>query len=205
MAKKEAPPAEAAEAAPAPSKKKKILILGVIALLILAIAGGGVLFLLKKKQASENVDEEEIAAEQKKVKKEEKKKTPPVFAKLDTFTVNLAQEKDNGDQYLQVAISLELEDAIADANLKASMPKVRDNIIRLLASKKAGELATTEGKDHLALSLKNALNRMLDPPPPPKKSKSKKKNQEEGEDAASEEEDIKGPVVSVLFTDFIIQ
>lgn len=197
-----APPVETTEAAPAPSKKKKILILGIIALLVLTVAGAGTLLLLKKKhQNPEDGEEEEIAAEQQKKAKKAEKKTPPVFAKLDIFTVNLAPDKENNDQYLQIAISLELEDALADAHLKASMPKVRDSIIRLLASKKAAEIATSEGKDQLALSLKNALNLMLDPPVP-KKGKKKKVNSEDKPEA---EEEIEGPIVSVLFTDFIIQ
>ena len=83
--------------------------IGLLPRLVLAIAGAGTLLLLKKKhQNAEDGNEEEIAAEQqKKAKKEEKKKTPPVFAKLDIFTVNLAPaDKENNDQYLQIAISV---------------------------------------------------------------------------------------------------
>ena len=202
MAKKEEQPAEEATETPAsPSKKKKIIILGIAALLILALVGGAAALLLKKPHPKDEAGaekEEAVAAQEeekaKKEKEEKRKKSPPVFAKLDTFTVNLVQE--TGDQYLQVAITLELEDATADTNLKASMPKIRDGIIRLLGSKKASELATTEGKDELAGELKDTLNELLvpqeDAPKKPKKGKKKKYV-------------IEGPVLSVLFTDFIIQ
>lgn len=196
MAKKEEAPApEATEAPAAPSRKKKILILAIIALLILGLAGGGGLFAMnyfkKKHKPAEGENEEEVAAEQEKKKKEEeRKKNPPVFSKLDTFTVNLQHE--TGDQYLQIGITLKIENALADASMKAAMPEIRDSIIRLLASKKASELSTTEGKDALAEELKDTLNLLLKPDQPtPKKGKKKK--------------EIEGPVLSVLFTDFIIQ
>jgi len=197
MAKKEEQPAEEVTETPAsPSKKKKIIILGIAALLVLALIGGAAAFLLKKPHPKDEASadsEEAVAAQEEKAKKEreeKRKKSPPVFAKLDTFTVNLVQE--TGDQYLQVAITLELEDPLADAALKESMPKIRDSIIRLLGNKKASDLTTTEGKDELAWELKDALNLLLEPDQPaPAKGKRR--------------QEIEGPVVAVLFTDFIIQ
>ncbi|OQA32610.1 MAG: flagellar basal body-associated protein FliL [Betaproteobacteria bacterium ADurb.Bin341] len=190
---KEQPETETSESpAPQPSRKKKLLIIGIAALLILALAGGATALYFKFFGNTEpGQDEEEVAAAQEeKKKKEEKKKTPPVFAKLDTFTVNLAQE--TGDQYLQVAITLELEDSLADAALKENMPKIRDSIIRLLGNKKASELTTTEGKDELAWELRDALNLLLEPDQPaPVRGKRR--------------QEIIGPVLAVLFTDFIIQ
>lgn len=198
MAKKEeAPASEATEAPAAPSRKKKILILAIMALLILVLVGGGGLFALnyskKKHKPAEGENEEEVAAEQEKKKKEEdRKKNPPVFAKLDTFTVNLQKDKEGGDQYLQVSITLKIENAAADASMKSAMPEIRDSIIRLLSSKKASELITSEGKDALAEELKNTLNQLLNPDQQtPKKGKKKKETE--------------GPVLAVLFTDFIIQ
>lgn len=200
MAKQEAQPTPESTETPAPpSRKKKIIILSVAALLIFALVGGGVLFFVKhsKKNTEANPEEEEIAEAAEEKKKEEKKKTPPVFSNLETFTVNLVREnaEQSSDQYLQVAITVELEDPAADAAFKANMPKIRDTIIRLLGSKKASELATTEGKDELAAELKDDMNLLLEPPPtaPKKKPGKKKKNV------------IEGPVKAVLFTAFIIQ
>ena len=147
--------------------------------------------LLKKGDHEEG--DEEVAEETAKPKKKDKKKdaqAAPVFVNMEPFTVNLVPE--TGDQYLQVGITLELEDSLGDAALKENMPKVRDTIIRLLANKKASELTTTEGKDELAWDLKDALNLLLEPDQPaPVRGKRR--------------QEIEGPVVSVLFTDFIIQ
>ena len=107
---------------------------------------------------------------------------------MEPFTVNLVPE--TGDQYLQVVLSLEIEDAAADAALKAVMPKIRNNITLLLSSKKASELLPKEGKEQLAEQMRDEINVILNPP-----RKSKK-----GEPVAPD-----GPVLSVLFTSFIIQ
>lgn len=184
---KDAKPAEEGVEAP-PKKSKKLLIIIVAAVLILAIAGAGAFFLLKGGDHPED-DEEEVATETTKPKKKKGEAAlPPVFVNLDTFTVNLIPE--TGDQYLQVILALELEDADADAELKAQMPKVRNNIMLLLSSKKASELLPKEGKENLAEALKEEVNDILSPP------KKNKKGVKISND---------GPVKSVLFTSFIIQ
>jgi len=123
---KEQPEAQTSEVpAPQPSRKKKFLIIGLAALLIVALVGGAttLYFKLFADKQTDQAEEEVATKQEEKKKKEEKKKTPPVFAVLDTFTVNLAQE--TGDQYLQVNITLELDDPLADAALKENMPKIR--------------------------------------------------------------------------------
>ncbi len=188
MAKDAKPAEEGAEVAPKKSKKLLIIILAVV--LVVVLAGGGAAFMLLKKGDHEEGDEE-VAEETAKPKKKDKKKdahAAPVFINLDPFTVNLVPE--SGDQYLQVILSLELEDATADPQLKALTPKIRNNITLLLSSKKASELLPKEGKEKLAEALKDEINSVIEPP---------KKNKK-GEITASE-----GPVKAVLFTSFIIQ
>ncbi len=188
MAKDAKPAEEGAEVAPKKSKKLLIIILAVV--LVVVLAGGGAAFMLLKKGDHEEGDEE-VAEETAKPKKKDKKKeahAAPVFVNLDPFTVNLVPE--TGDQYLQVILSLELEDATADPQLKALTPKIRNNITLLLSSKKASELLPKEGKEKLAEALKEEINSVIEPP---------KKNKK-GEITTSE-----GPVKSVLFTSFIIQ
>jgi len=184
---KDAKPAE--EGAEAPKKSKKLLIIIVAAILVLVLAGGGALMLLKKGDHAE--DDEDVAEETVKPKKKDKKAEaahPPVFVNLDTFTVNLIPE--TGDQYLQVVLALELEDMAADVALKGQMPKIRNNIMLLLASKEASEVLPKEGKESLAEALKDEINDIIEPP----------KRHKKGEKISSE-----GPVKSVLFTSFIIQ
>ena len=185
---KDAKPVE--EGAEAPKKSKKLLIIILAVVLLVVLGGGGAAYMLLKKGEPEEGDEE-VAEETAKPKKKDKKKdahAAPIFVNLDPFTVNLVPE--TGDQYLQVALSLELEDALEEATLKAQMPKIRNNLTLLLSSKKASELLPKEGKEHLAEALKDEINSVIEPP---------KKNKK-GEVVAPE-----GPVKSVLFTSFIIQ
>ncbi|MFO1403852.1 MAG: flagellar basal body-associated FliL family protein [Azonexus sp.] len=188
---KDAKPAESDEQAVQPKKSKKLLIIIVAVVLLLVLGGGGAAFLLLKKNADEHADDEEVAEESAKPKKKDKKKDKeahPVFVNLDPFTVNLIPE--TGDQYLQVALSVEFEDPAGEVELKAHMPKVRNNITLLLSGKKASELISREGKEKLAAELLETVNEVLDPP---------KKNKK-GETISGE-----GPAKSVLFTSFIIQ
>ncbi len=186
---KDAKPAE--EGAEAPKKSKKLLIIILAAVLVVVLAGGGAAFMLLKKDEHADEDEEtaeETAKPKKKDKKKDAKEAPPVFVNLEPFTVNLVPE--NGDQYLQVILSVELEDAQSEAALKAQMPKIRNNITLLLSSKKASELLSKEGKEKLAEMLKDEVNTAIEPPTRTKK----------GELIMPE-----GPGKAVLFTSFIIQ
>jgi len=172
-----------------PKKSKKLLIIILAVVLLIVLGGGAAFFLLKKNDHGE--DDEEVTEEVAKPKKKEKKKDAhalPIFVNMDPFTVNLVPE--TGDQYLQVALSLELEDPTEEIAVKAQMPKIRNNVTLLLSSKKASELLPKEGKEHLAETLKDEINAVIEPP---------KKNKK-GEIISPE-----GPVKSVLFTSFIIQ
>ncbi|HEX6733262.1 MAG TPA: flagellar basal body-associated FliL family protein [Azonexus sp.] len=185
---KEAKPADEGTAE-APKKSKKLLIIILATVLLLVVVGGGVAY---KLLAGGHADEEddEYAEETAKPKKAKKKDGPaalPVFVNLEPFTVNLVPE--TGDQYLQVVLSLELENIEADAALKALMPRIRNNITLLLSSKKASELLPKEGKEQLAQALKDEINAAIAPPARGKKGGGH----------------IEGPVQSVLFTSFIIQ
>jgi len=187
---KEAKPAEEG-AAEAPKKSKKLLIIILAVVLLLVLGGGGAAFLLLKKNSHDGEDEEapeETVKTTKKDKKKDGKEHPPVFVNLDPFTVNLVPE--TGDQYLQVVLSVELEDATAEPTLKMQMPKIRNNVTLLLSGMKASELLPKEGKVKLAEELKDTMNSVIEPPTRNKK----------GELVAPD-----GPVKSVLFTSFIIQ
>lgn len=187
MAKDAKPAEQGAEATP--KKSKKLLIVILAAVLVVVLAGGGAAFFLLKK-GDEHADDEEAAEEVAKPKKKKDKKAeaPPVFFNLEPFTVNLVPE--NADQYLQVILSLELEDGQAESAIKGQMPKIRNNITLLLSSKKASELMPKEGKESLADALREEINSVIEPPVKNKK----------GQVIPAD-----GPVKSVLFTSFIIQ
>ena len=189
----DAKPAENTAEAPPKKKSKLLLIIAILLALILVVGAAAVFMLISHNNADEEyADEEEVVeAEEPKKKKKKDPAAPPVYVALDTFTVNLMPVDDLGDQYLQVVMSLELEDSAEEANLKARMPKIRNDITLLLSSQTAPDLQTAEGKLKLATDLKDKINFVLNPPTITRK----------GEVPKTPE----GPVTEVLFTSFIVQ
>jgi flagellar FliL protein len=70
------------------------------------------------------------------------------------------------------------------------MPRIRNNVTLLLSSKKASELQPKEGKENLAKEIAAEINTAINPPV----------RNRRGEMVAPD-----APVMSVLFTSFIIQ
>ena len=168
-----------AEAAPAGGGSKKLVII-LIAVLVLVLGGGGAaaFFLLKGGGEHAEAEHEEEAAKPKK-KKKKHDEGPPVYVPVEPFTVNLNPEE--GEQYLQLAFTLQVPDAEQSDVIKNNMPKVRSRILLLLSSKKASEINTPEGKTALAEEILKQVN-------------------EPFQDRGDEQE-----VTEVLFTSFIIQ
>jgi flagellar FliL protein len=160
----EAPPEDAQPAGK--GKKKLILIAAAAALVLLLVAGGGAAWWMLKKPAQADEDAElaeadlEQQAEEKAVKKKrDDKKQAPVFLPLEMFTVNLADRE--AERYAQVGITLELADAKTGDQLKAYMPVIRNDILMLLAHKKAAELQERAGKVALAREIRRAAMKSL--------------------------------------------
>lgn len=182
----------------APKKSKKMLII-IIAVVALVVIGGAAAFFMMAGSHPEDGDEEhademaeedvDAPAKKAKLKKKKDAHLPPVFVELEPFTVNLQPEAAS-DQYLQVKASLKVEEQHAADNLKAYMPEIRHHLLLLLSSKKASELAQSEGREVLAGQMKNAVNGIVGEVPTNKKG---------------EPEEAIGPVESVLFTSFIVQ
>jgi flagellar FliL protein len=170
----------AAEAAPPKSGGNKLLIIVIVLLVVVLLVGGAGAFFLLNRHGGDEVDDEEEVVEPVKPKKKVKG-APPVYVAMDAFTVNLLPE--SGDQFVQVVLSVEVEDAESGEQIKAYTPKIRNNVMLLLSSKKASELLTKEGKEKLAEEIRVQMNQVLAPGARP-------------EDA---------PVKEVLFTSFIIQ
>lgn len=127
------------------------------------------------------------------------KKAPPVFHNLELFTVNL-QDAD-GDRYVQLGVVVELAGNDALEAVKAHMPIIRNDVLMLLSSKKASELATPRGKETLAREIAAAARRPLPAAAQPRA----KPAGDAGEttDAAAPE-DRRG-IEGVYFSTFIIQ
>lgn len=192
MASKEPAKTEAA-AAPAPKKSKLVLILVAVLLVVVIGAGAAVFMLLSHGKKSEGGESEEKAAAthgEKAWPKFDPSK-PPVFEPLEPFTVNLTPE--DGQQYLQVVASIRVIDAHVAEEVKAYMPQIRHEILSLLAGKKASEIVSPEGRAELAEEMRDVINEVMGWEPPPASSKKK------------QAEAATGPVVSVFFTQFIVQ
>src|ERR1700693_39013 len=62
---------------------------------------------------------------------------PPVFLPLDSFTVNL--QADDGEQFLQTNLTLQVSNQEQLDLIKLYMPTVRSRLLLLLSSKKGSE------------------------------------------------------------------
>ncbi|HTN67039.1 MAG TPA: flagellar basal body-associated protein FliL [Burkholderiaceae bacterium] len=136
------PPPEPQAETPRKSRKKLYLFL---LLLVLILGGGTAAAWLYFKPAITT------AKEVREVPK------PPVFAVIEPFTVNLSSGED-GEQYLQVALTLQVTDQAQVDRIKLYMPQVRSRILLLLSSKKASEISTIEGKKKLSDDIIVQLN-----------------------------------------------
>ncbi|MBI3284456.1 MAG: flagellar basal body-associated protein FliL [Burkholderiales bacterium] len=137
-------PAKAApapgDAAPAGKSKKKLIIIIAAAVLVLGGIGGGAAIFLAKKGASSKDKEHKTEPA-----------TAPVFLPLEPFTVNLQSE--DSDKYLQVTMTLQVQDNEQVDLIKANMPQVRSRLLLLLSSKDATEILSAEGKEKLVAEI----------------------------------------------------
>lgn len=178
-AKEEAPPP--AGDAPAPKKSGKLKLIIIIAVvMVVLIAGGVIAFLLMTKPKAEHAAAPAAAAAPEAKPAEH---TAPIYMAIDPFTVNLVS--DAGDQYLQVALTLDLSSNDAQEKARQYMPKLRNDLTVHLASQKPTELATKEGKQKLAEEVRSLINKTVDP--------------------SLKDKAAGSAVREVLFTSFIIQ
>jgi len=134
-------PAKAAPAAEAPAAKssKKMLFIIIGLVLVLIIGGGAAAFMLmgsKSKKASDDHAEEKVVSK------------VPVFVVIEPFVVNLMSET-SGDQFLQIAMTLQVPNQETADAIKLFMPQVRSRLLMVLSSKKASELLSNDGKKAL--------------------------------------------------------
>ncbi|GGP20529.1 flagellar basal body-associated FliL family protein [Silvimonas iriomotensis] len=144
----------------APKKKSKLLlfiILGVV--LVLIIAGGAVGFLLLHNSSSDDGgDAQEAPAHQAK-KKKKKEDHPPIFEKLSQFTVNL--NSPDQETMLQTDITVEVADAETEETLKNMLPKVQNEVNKLLRSKTPDYMRAANSTDKLGSEIRAAINKVL--------------------------------------------
>ncbi|MFC0253127.1 flagellar basal body-associated protein FliL [Massilia consociata] len=170
--KAKADPKADAAAAPAGSKKK-LMIAALAAVLLLGGGGGAAWFFM---QGGDAAAEDTPKASKKKKKASNVK---PHYVPVEAFTVNLQPE--NGEQYLQVQFTLQVDGPEQATLIKDNMAIVRNRVLLLLSGKKASEISTVEGKQQLAAEIQAIV--------------------QEPFAKGGDEQDV----TDVLFTSFIIQ
>lgn len=194
----EAKKAESSEGEQPPAKKSKLLLIIIAAVVAVALIGGGAAFFLMKKNADPGDEEgDEPPAKEEKAKKAKNvhADAPPVFVKLDAFTVKLQTEAQ--EAYLQAVPELRVLDAHLGDKIKQYTPEIRHKVLLILSGKKASELSTPQGVQQLSNEMRVAINAIIEPPVPRKKGKAP---EEPGDQAGPDD-----PVQAVLFTSFIVQ
>ena len=131
-----------AGAAPAQAGGKKKLVMIIAGALVVLGGGGGAAWYFMQGKAD--------APAHKVVKAE-----PPEYVPIESFTVNLQPE--NGEQFLQIAFTLQVQNQKEGVLFKANMAKVRSRVLLLLSGKKASEISTVDGKRQLASEIVAAL------------------------------------------------
>jgi flagellar FliL protein len=132
-----------AGAAPAPAGGKKKLVMMIAGALVVVGAGGGAAWFFMHGKADGAPAHKVVKAE------------PPEYVPIESFTVNLQPE--NGDQFLQIAFTLQVQNQKEGELIKANMAKVRSRVLLLLSGKKASEISTVDGKRQLASEIVAAL------------------------------------------------
>jgi flagellar FliL protein len=150
-----------------PKKKGKMMIIIIAVVAVLVIGGGVGAFLLLQKPAVEKkakhatdeaVDEDghgDAADEEDDDHGEDEH--PPIYVKLEAFTVNLADQ----ESMLQTEMQLLVADAKVSEKLTARLPEVRNALLILLSSKTPDDLSQPDGKTKLALEIQKSINDTL--------------------------------------------
>ena len=199
---------------PAPKAKSKLLLLIVIGVLILVIGAGVAFFLLKKDHAGD--EGKDAAAQAEETKKKIDPATPPVFYRFEKpFTVKLQTEQQ--EAYLQTEVQLRLLKTSVQELIKQYEPELKHRITLALMEKKASDLGTAAGVQHLANELRDIANQVIAPSTAPVQAPAAPPaTATTTTDAASPAAGVTGtppvatvapdaPVQSVLFSTFIIQ
>ena len=194
-----------ADAKPKKSKKLLFIIIGVV---VLALVGGGAAFFLMKKGHAEEGEDGAPAAEEAHEPPPPPKhdpKAPPTFLPLDAMVVNLAD--DGGNRFVQLAITLQLDDPKIAEDMKIYMPAIRNGILMLISQRTAEQMLVVEGKEDLTQDIIGEISAVMgydyeDPrgeeveaeaAPAPKSKKPKRKRA------------VYNPIRGVLFSSFIVQ
>lgn len=78
---------------------------------------------------------------------------------IESFVINIIEEKDS--RYLKAAITLEMNNVEAIAEVNKRMPQIRDAILLLVGNKTFNEVRDLQGKLQLRVELMQKINELL--------------------------------------------
>lgn len=137
------------EVQPKKGGKKKLLIFLILGILIIGIAGAGVFFFLGKK------GEESKTSHGKKAKEHQQ----AFYVDFEPIIVNLLDP--TGKRYLQVRLTLEIQDQKLEEEIKKKDAVIKDTIITVLSGKTVEEVIVPEAKENIKKELLAKINQVL--------------------------------------------
>lgn len=146
-----------AATADAPKKKSKKLLFIIIGVVVLALIGAGAAFFIMKKNAA--AADDEFADEEPAAHVAKDPKHAPVFMPLENMVVNLADP--GGTRFIQLGLTLQLQDAKTEADVKVYMPSIRSQVLLLISQRTADEMLQVQGKAKLAKDIIAAISQEM--------------------------------------------
>jgi flagellar protein FliL len=150
--------AATATAAPTekPKKKSKKLLFIILGVVVLALIGAGAALFIMKKNAAED---DEFADDEPAAHAAKDPKLAPVFMPLENMVVNLADP--GGTRFIQLGLTLQLQDAKTETDVKAYMPSIRSDILLLISQRTADEMLQIQGKEKLSKDIIAAISKEM--------------------------------------------
>ena len=182
--------AATATAADAKPKSKKLLFIVIGVVLVALIGAGAALFILMKNTAE---DDEEFDDKPRAAQSETRPKTPPAFLPLENMVVNLADP--GGNRFVQIGITLQLQDAKTGEDMKTYMPSIRSAILLLISQQTSDEVLQVEGKTRLSKNIIREISDIM----------GYEYHDEDSEQGNRRRRAPPNPVQAVLFSSFIVQ
>jgi flagellar FliL protein len=149
--------AEPEESAPPPAanrSRRKLVVLGAAAGLLLLGGGAAAAYLSGLLGGGQAPEDGQAAPDA------PRPKAQALYIPIDPpFTVNLTAG--DSTRYLQTTIELLTRDPAVEGAVKQHLPVVRDNLVMLLSSRDARDLATPEGREQLRGDALKAIQDVL--------------------------------------------
>lgn len=136
--------------ATAPAKepaKRKLVLIGAIVVVLAVLAAAAFLFLNARNQEGEEAGTRSAEV------------LVPTFLPLENMVVNLADP--GGDRFVQLGITLELQDEKTAKVVKQYLPSIRNGVLMLVSQRSSEELLVREGKEKLAADIREEVSRPL--------------------------------------------